>query len=48
MAVPLFEIFENSTIFGPLIAGLPTLLGRFNIVTVPALPDIDSLHPSAN
>lgn len=34
IAVPLFEIFENSSRFGPLIASLPHLLSRLDFVPV--------------
>jgi hypothetical protein len=35
VAVPLFEIFENSSRFGPLIASLPHLLSRLDSVPIP-------------
>jgi cleavage and polyadenylation specificity factor subunit 5 len=31
LAVPLFELFDNSARYGPQIAAIPHLLGRFNI-----------------
>jgi len=36
IAVPLFEIFESSSRFGSLVAGLPHLLSRFELLPVPA------------
>eukprot|EP01096_Ripella_sp_DP13-Kostka_P014189 TRINITY_DN6329_c0_g1_i1.p1 TRINITY_DN6329_c0_g1~~TRINITY_DN6329_c0_g1_i1.p1 ORF type:complete len:218 (-),score=74.12 TRINITY_DN6329_c0_g1_i1:10-633(-) len=35
IAVPIFELFENSRCYGPLIATIPLLLGRFNFNYIP-------------
>ncbi|CAJ0571958.1 unnamed protein product, partial [Mesorhabditis spiculigera] len=32
IAVPLYELYDNSTCYGPLISSLPTTLSRFNFV----------------
>ena len=32
VAVPLFDLYENSTRFGPVIAAIPQLLGRFTFI----------------
>jgi len=32
LAVPLFELYDNSQRYGPLISAIPQLLGRFNFV----------------
>lgn len=40
IAVPLFEIFENSQRFGPLVASLPHVLSRLDLSPVsPAAAD---------
>ena len=32
VAVPLFDLFENSARFGPVISAIPHLLGRFTFI----------------
>jgi len=32
LAVPLFELYDNASRYGPLIAGLPMMLSRFQFV----------------
>ena len=46
LAVPLFEIHENTARFGPVIAALPHLLSRFR-VTMAGAPQAPLLLPPA-
>ena len=32
LAVPLFELYENAARYGPVIASIPQILGRFDFV----------------
>jgi cleavage and polyadenylation specificity factor subunit 5 len=42
VAVPLFDLYENSARFGPVIAAIPQLVGRFSFIyNSPADEDTD-------
>lgn len=45
VAVPLFDLYENSARFGPVIGAIPPLLGRFTFIyNIPSIDDTERMQ----